>query len=85
MLKRSNVHLRLIPKNIRTREGKQHVTIALAKIFQTRNSQHSNHPATKLGCTSSSATDEIAGLLRPKQVTFHSQGVKAKAALGLTV
>ena len=75
--------LRLAPKNVLTREGKRHVTVAPVKLIRAQNSQHSNHPAMKFDRTTINTLEEIAGLPGPKQVTFHSQDKKPKVALGL--
>ena len=72
-LKRSSVSLRLIAKNVRTTEGKRHVTASLIKLFRAQNKQHSNHPATKFDCAIINALGEFAGIVGAKQVILHWQ------------
>ena len=71
-LKRSSVYLRLLPKNGRTREGKQHVTTVPVNLISAKNSKHQSHPGTKFARATITALEELVGLLAPGDVTFHS-------------
>ena len=82
-LKLPSVYLRLMPKEVRTREGNPHVTVAPIKLFRAQNNQHSNHPATKFARATTNVSEDFSGLLGSKQVTFHCQHDKAKVELGL--
>ena len=59
------------------------MTVAPVKLFRAQHDQHSNHPATKFARATIMALEEIAGILGPKQFTFHSQDDKTKVVLGL--
>ena len=56
---------------------------APVKLIRAQNDIHSKHVATKFAHSTISALEELAGVLGPQQVTFHSQDDKAKVALGL--
>ena len=78
------MYLRLLPKNARTRgEGKRHVNVAPVRLIRAQNDQHKSHKGTKFARATINSMEEIAGILGPKQVTFHSQDDKAKVSLGL--
>ena len=80
-LSRSGVYLHLLPRYARSKEGKRHVTTVPVKLGQ--NNQHAKHEATKFArSTIHAVVEEIAGILGPQQVTFHSQDDKAKVSLG---
>ena len=83
-LERSTVYLRLIPRNIRSIEGKRHYKTAQVKLIRPSNSAHSEHPATKFARSSINHLEEVAGFLGPEQCTFHSQDDKAKVPIGIT-
>jgi hypothetical protein len=72
-LSRSSVYLRLLPRKSSSAEGKRHVKTAPVKLIRAQNSQHRNHPDTKFARSSIQAMEEIASLLGPEEVTFHSQ------------
>ena len=82
-LKRSSVYLCPLPKNGRTREGKQNVTTAPVNLISVKNSKHQIHPGTKFARPTINALEELAGLLGPGHVTFHSQDDKAKGQLDI--
>ena len=82
-LSRSAVYLHLLPRNVRSNEGKRHVKTAPIKFIRAQNDIHSKHVATKFAHSTISALEELAGVPGPQQVTFHSQDDKAKVALGL--
>ena len=82
-LSRPAVYLHLLPRNVRSNEGKRHVKTAPVKLIRAQNDIHSKHVATKFAHSTISALEELAGVLGPQQVTFHSQDDKAKVALGL--
>ena len=71
-VKRSSAHLRLLLSNGRTRERKRHVTTTPVKLILTKNSKHQSHLSTKFARTTINSLEELAGLLRPGYVTFHS-------------
>ena len=79
-LKRSSVYLHLLPQNHRTTEGKRHVTTAPVKLYKSQNSKHAWYTSTKFV----HASEELATILGPAEVTFHSQNDKAKVPIGLT-
>ena len=64
------MHLRLFSKNGSTREGKRHVTTALAKLILAKNLKNQSHPCTKFAIN---ALGEC----------FHSQDDEAKVLIGL--
>lgn len=79
------MYLRLLPRNGRTRVGKQHVKTAPAKLTSTENSKHQIHWCTKFARATINTLKELAEPIGPGDVTFHSQGDKAKVSIGLTV
>ena len=83
-LKRSSVYLRLLLRNSITKEGKGHVATTPAKLNSAKNSKHENHPCTNFTKATINALEELAGLLGPREVTFHSQDDKAKVPIGIT-
>ena len=83
-LKRSSVYLRLLPRNLLSKEGKRHVTMAPVKLISAKNSKHQIHPRTNFAKATINDLQELAGLLGPRDVTFHSQDDKAKVPIGIT-
>jgi len=83
-LKRSSVYLHLLPRNHRTIEGKRHVSTAPVKLYKAQNSKHASHPSKKFAQASIRSLEELAAILGPAEVTFHSQDDKAKVPIGLT-
>ena len=83
-LQHSSVYLRLIPRNVRTIEGKKHVRIAPVNLLRSQNSKHNNHIGTMFAGSTIRRLEEIAGFLGPEEVIFHSQDDKAKVPIGLT-
>ena len=83
-LKKSSVYLRLLPRNSITKEGKRHVTTAPVKLISAKNSKHQNHLCTNFAKAIINALEELAGLLGPREATFHSQDDKAKVPIGIT-
>uniref|UniRef100_UPI00358F8CD5 uncharacterized protein n=1 Tax=Myxine glutinosa TaxID=7769 RepID=UPI00358F8CD5 len=83
-LSRSSVYLRLLPRNSETREGKRHCQTVPVKLMRAQNDQHSNHQDTFFAGASVSNLEELASLLGPDEVTFHSQDDKARIPIGLT-
>ena len=82
-LSRSGIYLRLIPRNVRTIEGKRHRNVAPVKLSQPENSHHKYHISTKFAHASIRYLEEIASFLGPEEVTFHSQDDKAKVPIGI--
>ena len=83
-LKRSSVYLHLLPRNSKTIEGKRHVHTAPVKLIKSQNSSHATHVSTKFARSSINALEEIAILLGPEEVIFHSMDDKAKVPIGIT-
>ena len=83
-LSRSAVYLRLLPRNATTQEGKRHVKTVPVKLTPAQNDKHSTHPDTLFARASISNLEELASLLGPQEVTFHSQDDKARVPIGLT-
>ena len=83
-LKRSSEYLHLLPRNHRTTEGKMHVASAPVKLYKSQNSKHVLHPSTKFALVSIRSLKELAAILGPAEVQFHSQDDKAKVPIGLT-
>lgn len=54
------------------------------KLISAKNSKHQSHPSTKFAKATINALEELAGLLGPGEVTFHSQDDKAKIPIELT-
>ena len=82
-LKRSSVYLHLLPRNHRSVEGKRNVTTAPVKLYKSQNSKHASHPSTKFARASVRSLEELAAILGPAEVTFHSQDDKTKVPIGL--
>ena len=76
--KRLSVYLWLLPENDRKREGKWNVVTAPVKL------KHQSHPCIKFARATINTLEELAGLLGPGDVTFHSQNEKDKVPIGLT-
>ena len=74
----------MLPKNSRTIEGKRHVYTAPVKLFKAQNSKHASHVSTKFARSSIKALKEIATILGPEEVVFHSMDDKAKVPIGIT-
>ena len=83
-LKRPTIYLHLLPKNSRTIEGKRYIHTAPVKLYESQNSKCSAHVSTKFAISSIRALEEIAAILWPEQVTFHSMDDKAKVPIGIT-
>ena len=83
-LSRSAVYLRHLPRNSATQEGKRHVKTVPVKLTRAQNDKHSTHADTLFARASISNLDELASLLGPQEVTFHSQDDKARVPIGLT-
>ena len=82
-LKRGSVYLRLLPRNASTKEGKRHILTAPVKLIRPSNSKHSDHPSILFARASINYLEELAGLLGPLEVTFHTQDDKCKYPSGL--
>jgi hypothetical protein len=54
------------------------------KLIKPGNDLHKNHRDTKFARANISYLEEIASLLGPDEVTFHSQDDKARIAIGIT-
>ena len=83
-LSRSAVYLRLLPSRSLSTEGKRHTKTAPVKLIRAQNSEHKSHPDSNFARASISALEELAGILGPREVTFHSQDDKARVPIGLT-
>ena len=60
------------------------MTTAPVKLISAKNSKHQNHPCINFAKATINALEELAGLLGPREVTFHSQDDKAKVPIGIT-
>ena len=83
-LSRSAVYLRLLPRNSSTREGKRHVNSVPVKLARSENSKHVKHPDTLFAHASITYLEQLASLLGPNEVIFHSQDDKCRVPIGLT-
>ena len=83
-LKRSSAYFHLFPRNHRTTEEKRHVATAPIKLYKSQNSKHASHPSTKFSRASIRLPEELAAILSPAEVMFHSQDDKTKVPIGLT-
>ena len=54
------------------------------KLYKSPNSKHSSHITTKFARSTIRALEEIAAILGPEKVTFHSMYDKAKVLAGIT-
>lgn len=83
-LSRSALYLRLLPRDSTTTEGKRHVTTAPVRLARPDNSLHKAHPDSSFAKATINNIEEIASILGPEEVTFHSQDDKCRVAIGLT-
>ena len=83
-LSRSSVYLHLRPRNQASREGKRHVNSCPVKLIKPENKEHKYHPDTKFARATISNIEELASILGPQEVSFHSQDDKCRVALGIT-
>ena len=58
--------------------------MAPVKLISAKNSKHRNHACTNFAKATINALEELAGLVGPREVTFHSQDDKASAPIGIT-
>ena len=70
--KRLSVYLGLLTRNGRTREGKQHVTLAPVKLISGKSLKHQSHSSTKFAGATIKALQELDGLLGLGALNFHS-------------
>ena len=54
------------------------------KLISAKNSKHKNHPCANFAKATINALEELAGLLGPREVAFHSQDGKAKVLIEIT-
>ena len=83
-LSRSAVYLRLLPSNSATHEGKRHVKTVPVKLTRAQNDRHASHQDALFARATISNLEQLASLLGPGEVTFHSQDDKARVPIGLT-
>ena len=57
---------------------------APVNLHKSQNSKHASYPSPKFACASIRSLEELAAILGPAEVTFHSQDDKAKVPIGLT-
>ena len=60
------------------------MTTAPVKLYKSQNSKHASHPSTRFVRASIRSLEELAAILDPAEVTFHSQDDKTKVPIGLT-
>ena len=53
-------------------------------LISAKDSKHQNHPCTNFAKATINALEELAGLLGPREATFHSREDKAKVPIGIT-
>ena len=83
-LKRSTVYLHLLPQNHKTAEGKKHVTTATVKLYKSQTQSMLCIHQQSLPVHQIRSPEELAAILGPAEVTFHSKDDKAKVSIGLT-
>ena len=83
-LSRSSVYLHLRPRKETSREGKRHVNSCPVKLAKPENKEHKYHTDTKFARATISNIEELASILGPQEVSFHSQDDKCRVALGIT-
>lgn len=84
-ISRSALHLRFVPKNYSTIEGRRHVKIVPIKLCRAQNDMHKVHPDTEFCVASIRYVEELASFLGANQTGFISQDDKARVPIGLTV
>ena len=60
------------------------MTTALVRLYESQNSKHALHQSTKFARGSFRPPEELAAILGPAEVTFHSEDDKAIVPIGLT-
>ena len=60
------------------------MNIAPVKLYKAKKSEHASHPSTKFAHATIRALEQLAAMLGPAEVTFHSQDDKAEVPIGLT-
>ena len=60
------------------------MTTAPFQLYKSQNSKHASHSSTKFTRASIRSLEELAAILGPAEVTFHSQDDKAKVPIKLT-
>ena len=66
----------MLSKNSRIIGGKRHIRTASVKLYKSQNSKRSAHLSTKFEIYSIRALEEIAAILGPEEVIFHSMDDK---------
>ena len=77
-------YLHLLPRNYWTLKGTRHIHKTPMKLYKSQNSKHSSHISTKFARSSIRSLEEIAVILGPEEVTFHSMDDKAKVPINIT-
>ena len=60
------------------------MSTAPVKLYKAQNSHHVSHPSKKFAHAIIRNLEELAAILGPAEITFHSQDDKAKVPIGLT-
>ena len=60
------------------------MTTTPVKLYKSQNSKYASYPSAKFARASFRSLEELAAILGPAEVTFHSQNDKAKVPIGLT-
>ena len=60
------------------------MSTAPVKLYKAQNSHLASHPSKKFAHTTIRTLEELAAILGPAEITFHSQDDKAKVPSGLT-
>ena len=74
----------LLVRNSQILEGTRHVHTTPVKLYKSQNSKHSSHISTNFAQSSIRTLKEIAAILGPEEVTYHSLGDKAKVTIAIT-
>ena len=82
-LKGSSVYLHLLPWNHMAIDRKKLKT-APVKLYKSQNWKQASHPSTKFARASIKSLEELAAMLAPAEVTFHSQDDKKIVPIGQT-
>jgi len=81
---RSTVYYHLQPKNIRTIDGKKHITTVPVKLIKAEKDHHKSHPDSMFCTATINNLMELVSFLGPDEVTIISQDDKAKVPIGIS-
>ena len=84
-LSRTATYYRLLPANMRRKDGKRHVHSVPVKLQRTQNDLRKKHPDGHFAMASVMFTRELANLFGDNHVFFLSQDDKTRVLLGLPI